>query len=399
MKPTTIAEVLETCMERAVERNEVAGCSLMVLKNFEEKVYLETGYADLEKGRKITRESVFRMYSMSKPVTAAAVMRLVEDGYLDLYDFVGSYFDSFREQEYEGPDGTLQRVPEDRAMRIRDLLNMTSGLTYPEPNTKAGTGTGKLMDSGIRRLGTQNQMSTQEFCGRVGRCPLLFIPGSSWNYSVSADILGGVIEKITGMTFGDYLRESIFDPCEMEDTGFFVPQEKRDRLVTAYENADRKEGVALLPYLGNHLCIRNDGGENAFESGGAGLFSTIDDYRKFTQMLLNNGTALNGKRILRPGTVRYMTEGRLLEHQQRSFSQWIGLEGHTYGCLNRVLAEPEQAGLIGRRGEYGWDGWLGTYYLNDPQEKETIILMLNKRDYGQNRLTRQLRNIIGSVRA
>lgn len=396
MPEKEIREVLQNCMDRAVSENEMAGCTFCLVRDGEEKMYLESGYADLEEKKPIARDSIYRMYSMSKPVTAAAMFTLVENGFVDLQDPVSRYLTAYGKQNYMTPEGQLRPVSEDHPMRIRDLLNMTSGLAYPDEVSRPGRETGAVYDDAIRRLGTEHAMTTMEFAERIGECTLVFEPGMGWNYSVSADILGAVIEKVTGETFGEYLKESILDPVGMTDTGFFVPKDRKERLVTAYGNLDDREGARLVPYLGNHLAIRNNGDENPFESGGAGLFSTLDDYRRFTLMLMNGGRAESGRQVMRPGTVRYMTSGSLNDVQQASMNRWGGLAGHTYANLNRVVTDPSQAVTISHKGEYGWDGWLGVYYANDPEVHQTILLMMNKKDHGTDRLTREIRNVVNS---
>ncbi len=392
-----IKNTIRACIDRALERKELAGCSFCLMRNGTEEFYTERGYADLAAGKPISRDSIYRLYSMSKPVTAAAMMTLVEDGYIDLQDPVYRYFPSFRHQSYVAPDGKVRPVDDEHAMLIRDLMNMTSGLVYPDDSTRPGRETGAIYQDAIDRLGTDHGMSTAEFAERIGECTLLFQPGTGWNYSVSADIAGAVIEKASGMRFGDYLQERLFDPIGMTDTGFSVSAAQKDRLVVAYRNENDQEGTPLIPYTGNHLAIRNDGGNNNFESGGAGLFSTLDDYRRFATMLLSNGTAENGRQVLRPGTVRYLTGGKLNARQQECLDRWRGLAGHTYSNFNRVMIDPAQAVTIGHKGEYGWDGWLGVYFANDPEQRQTMLLMLNQKDYGTHRLTRQLRNIVNSA--
>ncbi len=392
-----IKETIQSCIDRALERRELAGCSFCLMQDNKEELYTEAGYADLAAGKKISRDSIYRLYSMSKPVTAAAMMALAEDGYIDLLDPVYRYFPSFRHQNYVTADGDVRPVDDEHVMLVRDLMNMTSGLVYPDATTQPGRETDAIYQDAVSRLGTDHGMSTMEFADRIGECTLLFQPGTGWNYSVSADIAGAVVEKVSGMHFGEYLQERLFDPIGMKDTGFSVPEGKLDRLVVSYQNENGEEGAPLVPYTGNHLAIRNDGGENAFESGGAGLFSTLDDYRLFTSMLLNGGNAENGRQILRPGTVRYLTSGKLSPQQQEYFDRWRGLSGHSYGNLNRVMTDPSQAATIGHKGEYGWDGWLGVYFSNDPERRQTMLLMLNQKDYGTSRLTRQLRNIVNSL--
>ncbi len=396
MSAEKIRNTIQECMERAIERRELAGCSFCLIRDGREELYLESGYADLEEKRPIRRDDIYRMYSMSKPVTAATVMKLVEDGLLDLQDPVSRFIPSFADQSYEDEKGELRPVEPERVMLVKHLMNMTSGLCYPDIHSKAGQATAAVYAEQLQRLETEHPMTTMEFAERIGECPLLFRPGTGWNYGVSADILGAVVEAVTGKTFGEYMKEALLDPIGMRDTAFVVPEEKRHRLVTAYQNHGDKAGAELEPYTGNNLGIRNNGAANAFESGGAGLFSTLDDYRLFTGMLMNGGVAGNGREVLRPGTVRYLTAGRLSAGQQAWFDRWNGLEGHSYANLNRVMVDPGRAATIGHKGEYGWDGWLGVYFANDPAVHQTMLLMLNQKDYGTQRLTRQLRNIVNS---
>lgn len=187
-----------------------------------------------------------------------------------------------------------------------------------------------------------------------------------------ADVLGAVVEAVTGVTFGEFLREEFFGPLEMPDTDFYVPQEKQDRLIVPYMwDAEKK----LIPYKGCNLAIMNDMAvPNAFESGGAGLASTIDDYAHFAGMLMAKGV-YKGKRLMGERTVEFLTTGALTPGQRRGMDSWLALEGHTYGNLMRVLTEPGRAMAMGSFGEYGWDGWEGCYFANCPKEGLTILQM------------------------
>ncbi|WP_281352823.1 serine hydrolase domain-containing protein [Anaerocolumna sedimenticola] len=221
--------------------------------------------------------------------------------------------------------------------------------------------------------------------------PLAYQPGSFWQYGTSADVLGAVVEVASGKFFGEFLKKEIFEPLGMMDTGFWVQPDKRSRLVKTYAN--NGEGGLKL-YTGNHLgIIQQMDREPAFESGGAGLASTIDDYGKFVNMLMNEGS-LNGVSILKPRTVKYLTSATLNAAQQRGFDLWQTLCGHSYGNLMRVMTDCSKAGDIGCLSEYGWDGWLGAYFCNCPKEKLTILFMMQKTDTGTTSLTRKLRNII-----
>lgn len=374
-------------LKKAIDDHVVAGGNLLIIKEGREIFYHEDGFADREEKLPVRRDSIFRLYSMSKPVTAAAVMILLERGEIDLYEPVGRFLEGFKIQMVVEDD---KLIPVEREMTIKDLLSMTSGLLYGGAS-RTGRETEALFKEIDGRLLGDSPMSTIEAINKLGACPLEYQPGSSWQYGTSADVLGAVVEVAGGMRFGEFLNKEIFKPLGMADTGFLVPAEKRNRLVKTY--ADDGAG-GLTPYYGNHLGIINKmDREPAFESGGAGLVSTIDDYAVFAAMLMNGGT-LKDTRILRPNTVKYLTSGTLNAQQQKGFDLWQTLCGHSYGNLMRVMTDCSKAGDIGSPGEYGWDGWLGAYFCNCPKDDLTFLFMVQKTDFGTSTLTRKLRNII-----
>lgn len=382
---------LKETLRRGIDDREVAGASLLVVRDGQEAFYHEDGFADIEAKRPMTRDAIVRLYSMTKPVTAAAAMILLERGQIDLFDPVSRYLPGFRGQLVEEDD---RLVPAAREVNLYDLLSMTSGLVYGGFG-RAGRGTEQVLEELDRRLLGDSPMSTSEAMNRIGECPLAFQPGANWAYGISADVLGAVVEAVSGVRFGEFLRRELFEPLGMNDTGFWVPEDKRGRLARTYMNDEQGD---LTLYEGNHLGVNHlMDRDPAFESGGAGLASTIDDYAKFAGMLLNEGS-LGNDRILRPNTVRYLTSATLDGNQQRGFASWHTLRGHSYGNLMRVMTNPEQAGFLGSPGEYGWDGWLGAYFCNCPRERLSFLLMILKKDAGTTPLTRRLRNIIlGSI--
>ncbi len=378
---------IENILRVHIEQNDLAGGNLMVIKNGNEIFYHEDGYADREAGLPIRRDTIFRLYSMSKPVTAAAVMILLERGEIDLFDPASKFLDGFKNQMVDVGDSL---VPVEKEVTLKDLLNMTSGLVYGGEG-KAGKGTEALFEEIGEKLLGDTPMGTIEAMNKLGKCPLFFQPGSYWWYGTSADVLGAIVEVVSGKRFGEFLQKEIFEPLSMRDTGFWVTEEKRGRMAKAYE-ADGNGG--LKHYAGNHLGIINRMDRNpAFESGGAGLVSTIDDYARFTRMLRNGGS-LDSARILRPKTVEFMRSGSLNAAQQRGFDLWPTLPGHSYGNLMRVATNSGQAGSITSSGEYGWDGWLGAYFCNCPKDDLTFLFMMQKKDAGTTPLTRKLRNIV-----
>lgn len=379
-----IKEVLHT----GIKNGDVAGANMLVIKDGQESFYHQDGLADIASNRPIKRDTLFRLYSMTKPITAAAVMILLEGGQIDLFDPVCQYIPGFIGQKV---DAYGHLIPVMRDATIKDLLSMTSGLVYPNDENLAGQATLELFQEIDQKLLGEKPLNTLEIANRLGQCPLSFQPGASWQYGTSADVLGAIIEVVSGQRFGRFLEQKIFEPLGMHDTGFWVPQEKRNRLATAYEMTNKNDP---FPYEGNHLGIINAmDRQPAFESGGAGLVSTIDDYARFAQMLMNRGS-LDNVQILKPKTVDYLTSSTLQAEQQENFDLWHTLSGHSYGNLMRVMTDHRQAGLLGSNGEYGWDGWLGAYFCNCPKDNLTILIMMQKKDAGTTSLTRKLRNTV-----
>ncbi|AIQ18481.1 beta-lactamase [Paenibacillus sp. FSL H7-0357] len=390
MLESNLTNQLKKTLKASIGNKEIAGANFMLIKNGNEVLYHEDGLADLESGRPITRDSIFRLYSMTKPITATSVMMLLERGDIDLFDPVSSYIPGFQNQQVE-KNGEL--VPVSREVNIHDLLNMTSGLVYGGTD-KAGQQTDALFQELGSRLYSENAMSTMEFANCLGKVPLSFEPGTYWQYGTSADVLGAIVEAVSGMRYGQFLKKEIFEPLEMKDTGFWLPEGKRERLVKTYQD-DGEGGLKL--YAESHLGIGHQMDlDPAFESGGAGLVSTIDDYAKFTTMLMNQGS-LKGVQLLKPRTVKYLTSAALTDWQQKGFDTWHTLRGHSYGNQMRIMTDSGKAGFIGSQGEYGWDGWLGAYFSNSPQESLTILFMIQKKDAGTTTITRKLRNIVFST--
>lgn len=382
-------EQIKVALHSAIENNELAGANLLVRKNGQEQFYWEAGMANREKNIPITRNSLFRLYSQSKPITAAATLILMERGIIDLCDPVSKFIPGFKNQ-MAVVNNSLEKVA--REVCIQDLLNMTSGLVYGGEDEWTGKPTEALFTETSNCLYSENSITTYEIANKIGNIPLAYQPGTSFAYGASADILGAIIEVASGMNFGDFLQKEIFNPLGMDDTGFWISDvQKRERLAVAYTN----ENGMLKPYVGNHLGIINAMDRKpTFESGGAGLVSTIDDYAKFAQMLLNNGS-FEGKQILKPTTVAFMTNKQLMSAQQVAFEKsWNYLAGYSYGCLMRVMKNPAQAMGLSHLGEYGWDGWLGAYFMNSPKHNLTILFMMQKKDAGTTAITRKLRNLI-----
>jgi len=386
----TLKERCEKVIDAAIAEGFVAGANLLVLKDGKEILSCQRGHRDLENDLPMERDTIFRLYSMSKPITGAAVMLLMERGLIDLVEPVSTYLPGFVGQTVL-ENG--KRVPVERDVSIHDLLSMTSGLPYGDGPVEAAPLVQEVFEEVDRRLYTDDPMSLLELANRLGECPLGFQPGARWMYGTSADILGAVVEVVSGMSFSEFLKKEFFEPLGMNDTGFYVPEEKQGRLAKVYR---LKEG-GLTEEKTNFLGIRYDMKlEPAFASGGAGLVSTLDDYAKFAAMLLNGGT-LNGVKIFNPKTVEYFTTGSLTPWQDESYWRfWNRMTGYSYGNLVRVLKDPGMAQWNGSEGEYGWDGWLGCVFGNDPKHKFTFLFGIQRPDSGMTKLARRLRNLVVS---
>ena len=276
-------ERITDMLRRQVESGDVKGASAMVLKDGQPLYRANVGMADEARGIRWENDTIVRLYSMTKPITAAAAMILFDRGQLDLQDKVSWFIPGFKNQTVLTENGS-EPVRED--ICIKHLLDMTSGLCYPDDWFPAG----KKMSELYARLDAEykagNPSDTLAYANAIGQQPLAFQPGEKWMYGTSADILGAVIEVISGRKFGDFLREELFEPLGMVDTDFYVPEEKLCRFAENYQPTDNGLEPCLWQHLGLTYHCRK---KPEFESGGAGLCSTMDDYAAFATMLMNKG--------------------------------------------------------------------------------------------------------------
>lgn len=382
---------LNEVLQRAVDKGEVAGINALILKNGEELAYTQAGLADISKEKPFDRDTIMRMYSMSKPITSAAVMILVERGLISLGEPVSKYLPGFVNQKINLDKKKTQYVR--RPAYLRDLMSMTSGLPYGNAEGDATeVKVQELFDRIDKKLYTKKALSTVEIANELGKIGVSFQPGDYWMYGTSADVLGAIVEVVSGMSFGEFLQKELFDPLDMVDTGFTVALEKADRLAQAYERKDGK--IVFFPT--DHLGLQYERKEKpAFESGGAGLCSTIDDYAHYATMLLNGGE-YNGRRILSESTVNYMTHGKLTRWQQeRMWYDWDGHAGFSYGCLMHHMIDTQMSYYTTWPDEYGWDGWLGTYFANCPENKVTLLLGMQISNPEGNTIFEKVRNTLG----
>lgn len=377
---------LGSIIQNEINNGFISGAAIKVIHNNETIFLNEYGKANLKNNTPIQKDTIFRIYSMTKPITAVATMILYERGQINLLSPVSDYLEGFQNQKVMTKDGFEDTV---KPITIQDLLNMTSGVVYPDDSE-----VGKLMGDLYEEVGVAHHqghpMSTINFCNRMGQIPLRYQPGERWNYGASADVLGAVIEVITGCLYSEFLQKEIFTPLQMVDTAFYVPKEKQVRFAQLYEYAaDKKE---LVPFTKGHLAIFDYLSPPGFESGGAGLVTTMEDYSHFVLMLANGGS-YQGTRVLGRKTVEYMSTPQLTKEQLSTYN-WDSQQGYSYGNLLRSLVDPTKAFSNGTVGEFGWDGWCGNYFLVDPKDNLVMIYMVQRCSGSGMDYMRRLRSIL-----
>lgn len=355
-------------MQGYVDRGQVAGLSTLVARHGKIAHLQCFGQADVERGRPVNPDTIFRIYSMSKPITAVAALMLYERGLYTLYDPISKYIPAFKSpQVLVGLVGDKpQTVPAEREITIKDLFCHTAGLSYGFGDSDID----KVYRQNSEKLGLPGRsLTTAQFIDALASLPLAFQPGSQYLYSWCIDVLGRLVEVLSGMTFGEFLKRELFDPLGMNDTGFYVPAEKLDRFAALYQMS---EGGFRLA---DGQFARNYSQPPAFESGGGGLVSTLTDYARFAQMLVNGGE-LDGVRILSRKTVQLMGTNHLTPTQQAYFDQRMNKRGYGYGLGVRVMHNLSAAATAGSLGEFGWDGAASTWFCVDPVEDLIAVHMI-----------------------
>ena len=352
------------------------------------------GFMDVERQRPIEHETIFRIYSMTKPITSIAFMMLVEEGLVGLDDPVHRFIPQWRDLAvYEaGFLETFRTRRTTRPMRMVDLLRHTSGLTYDfQQRTN--------VDAAYRkhRLGqVGGPLSLEGMIDGLAKMPLEFSPGDAWNYSVATDVLGYLVGKISGMSFEQFLQQRVFDPLGMRDTGFHVPESKASRLAACYRFAgDQPMQLADDPRTSSFL------NSPAFVSGGGGLVSTMADYLRFCQMLLNGGQ-LEGVRLISPKTLELMTMNHLpggkdLTQLSISLFSEATYSGVGFGLGFSVTLDPARTLLPGTAGDFSWGGMASTYFWIDPREELIVIFMTQLMPSAAYPLRRELRTLVYSA--
>src|SRR5215469_18681953 len=380
MSSSRLARLDEVMKRRYVDGGYLPGMLTYVWRKGQLVHTSLCGQMDIGRGKPMREDAIFRIYSMSKPITAVALMMLVEEGLIGLDDAVHSHIPAWKNLGVyaSGMPSLLQDAPPSfittptlRPMKVVDLLTHTSGLTY-------GFMMRTAVDAAYRKAKVTDRQTTgglPEMIDQLAQMPLDFSPGTAWNYSVSIDVLGYLVEKLSGMSFSEFLRTRLFEPLGMNDTAFYVPSDKVERFTSCYQ-----------PGMKGGLKLQDDARESAYarppklESGGGGLVSTAHDYLRFCRMMLNGGT-LDGVQILSPKTVaqfslNFLPDGREVFDMALpgmfSESNYAGV-GFSLGCgVNVNVAKTRLPGTLG---EYFWGGAAATAFWIEPKEELRVVFM------------------------
>lgn len=369
-------ERLHAVIQDEIDKKQLAGAVTILARHGKVVDYRTYGVRDLASGAPMTKDTIFRDYSMTKPVTGVAMMILYEEGKWLPADPVAKYVPEFAHLKvFNGFDsgGRVALADPIHPPVMSELMSHSAGFTYGNGDTP--------VDAMYRNLKVRDAPNLQEMINRLAQIPLAYQPGHAWVYSMSMDIEGYIVEKLSGQSLPDFMRAYIFTPLGMKDAGFYVPADKRDRFATNYQ--DNHHG-GLEPYTGNS---GNDySTQPTAPSGGGGLVSTAEDYYRFALMLANQGE-LNGVRILAPSTVRLMTSNHL--SASLLTGEWHGgmhvmRPGFGYGYNCAVAFDPLEANLSDGKGTFFWDGAAGTWFWVDPTNDLVFVAMIQRMGSGDN---------------
>jgi CubicO group peptidase (beta-lactamase class C family) len=363
-------ERLHATMQREVDEKRLPGIVTILARHgkvVEQRTY---GKKDIASGAPMARDTIFRIFSMSKPVIGVAMMILYEEGKWHPFDPVSKYIPEFAHLKvFKGVDASGNMILEDpvHPPTMRELMTHTAGFTYGFFGTT-------VVDKMYNEQKVLQSKSLQEMIDKLAKMPLLYQPGTRWMHSVSMDIQGYIVEKLSGQSLPDFMQQRIFAPLGMKDTGFYVPQEKRNRFATLYREDPKGELVAD----GTVGTVPTDyATQPTLASGGGGMVSTAQDYLRFAQMLLNGGE-LDGVRILAPATVQFMTSNHLAAGVMTNEGELDPRPGLGWGYDCAVVADPQQANEVVGLGTFFWLGAADTWFWVDPTNDLIFVGMTQR---------------------
>lgn len=347
-----------------------AGCACMVMQDGNLLYEGYHGYADLEKQTPITPDTVYRLYSMTKVIVCTAALMLYERGKFLLHEPISEYIPEFQHARvfHLDKNGEYVARPASRPVRIQDALTMSIGLPNPEKHeTPTGIAVNRVFDSLMKQHQGKFDLQTA-IRTLITEVPMAFEPGDHWMYGLGHDIVAALIEVISGKSIGQFLQEEIFDPLEMNSTGYRYRDDIAQRMATCYQIGPEGRVPVPGPFDMFHAPDAN------YEGGGFGLYSTVGDYMKFTQMLANGGK-YRGVRLIGRKTIDLMRTNYLDETKLGEFRSTPYYHGYGYGLGVRTLIDPAGANSNSSLGEFGWSGLAGTWTSIDPSEKLSIVYM------------------------
>jgi CubicO group peptidase (beta-lactamase class C family) len=367
---------LSDAFRREVDKGTLPGATVMVARKGQIGWFDAIGRQSPAEARPMAHDTIFRIFSMTKPIVSVGIMTLVEEGHLLLAEPVAKFIPEFAKQKVGVENnGKLELVDVQRPMTVQDLLRHTSGITYDH------TGNSLVQQLYQQSRLRSRKITNAEHAAMVAELPLICQPGAEWNYSRSTDILGRIIEVVSGKTLGAFLTERLLAPLQMAETAFFTSEENAGRLAEAFPTD---------PWSGEKVQLFNMLEQPAMESGGGGLLSTTMDYARFCQMLLNGGT-LDGNRLLGRKTLELMAADHL--SPQVKIKGDLVPAGHGFGLGFAVRREAGIAPFLGSKGQFFWSGMAGTFFWIDPLEDLFAVFMMQ--GPGQRQHTRMLvRNLV-----
>jgi CubicO group peptidase (beta-lactamase class C family) len=369
---------IDANIDQWIKEDQLNGATAIILRNGKIVYYKSFGFANKQQNIPMKNDNIFRIASMTKPIISVAAMMLYEEGKFLLTDPVSKFIPEFKNpvvlDKYNATDTTYTTVPAKREITMRDILSQSSGIGYAQiGNATANAIYYKNKING--GIGTPYS-TLKDVITRLAKLPLMVQPGEEFYYGLNTDVLGYLIEVISGISLDRYLQQKIFDPLGMKDTYFFLPKEKQARLVSLYTQQGNQTKLriqdSLISLNGTFSRDFPKTPNGTYFSGGAGLASTAYDYALFGQMLLNGGE-LNGKRILSPGTIQLMTSNQIGNHLMWGDSNMTRRFGLGFG----ILTEYAERTLMIPAGSYGWDGMFASHYWTDPKNKMVVVFMRN----------------------
>ncbi|HEU5168868.1 MAG TPA: serine hydrolase domain-containing protein [Chitinophagaceae bacterium] len=369
---------IDANIDQWIKEEQLNGATAIILRNGKIVYYKSFGFANKQQNIPMKNDNIFRIASMTKPIISVAAMILYEEGKFLLTDPVSKFIPEFKNavvlNKYNASDTTYTTVPAKREITMRDILSHTSGIGYAQIGSATANAIyyKNKINGGI---GTPYS-TLKDVITRLAKLPLMVQPGEEFYYGLNTDVLGYLIEVISGMPLDKYLQQKIFEPLGMKDTYFFLPKEKQARLVSLYTQQGSQTKLrmqdSLISLNGTFSRDFPKTPNGTYFSGGAGLASTAYDYALFGQMLLNGGE-LNGKRILSPGTIRLMTSNQI-----EDLLMWGDAnKTRRFGLGFGILTDYAERTMMIPAGSYGWDGMFASHYWTDPKNKMVVVFMRN----------------------